>query len=142
MESENNSPLAATLAQRVGNGADAGQIADAIVATWLEIDVALTPIIGQRGIAMLYKRTLYLTSAVHPWLAGMHEGLHSRMDLAALRAAFILQDSATARTAAAALLHNFHELLAGLVGTSLTERLLRSIWANSLSGPPALDNPP
>jgi len=142
VDSENNRPLVTTLAKRVGNGADAEQIADAIVATWREIDIALTPIIGQRGIATLYKRTLYLASAAHPWLAGTHEGLQSGMDLASLKSAFLQQSSASATAAAGAMLDTFHELLASLVGPSLTERLLRSVWANSLSGPPAQEISP
>jgi len=142
VDSDHNSPLVATLAKRVGNGADSAAIADAIVATWREIDIALTPIIGQRGIATLYKRTLYLASAAHPWLAGTHEGVQSGMDLGSLKAAFLQQSSATASAGAGALLDTFHELLASLVGPSLTERLLRSVWANSLSGPTAQDNSP
>jgi hypothetical protein len=142
VENEKNSPLAATLAQRVGNDADSAQIADAIVSTWREIEIALTPIIGQRGIATLYKRTLYLTGATYVWLAGIHEGIPGGMDLAPLRAAFARQNKVAATAGASALLHNFHELLASLVGPSLTERLLRSVWANSLSGSPAQDNSP
>ena len=41
-----------------------------------------------------------------------------------------------------ALLQTFYELLASLVGPSLTERLLRSVWAHSSSGPPAQDTSP
>ena len=43
---------------------------------------------------------------------------------------------------AAPSLQTFHELLATLVGPSLTERLLRSVWADSSSGPPAQDTSP
>ena len=59
----------APLADRVTDGADAEQVADAIVAIWLEIDQALNPIIGHRGVAALYNRSLNLTAAAHPWLA-------------------------------------------------------------------------
>ena len=46
---------------------------------------------------------------------------------------------AEAATVGAALLQSFHELLGSLVGPSLTERLLRSLWDRPLSDPPASD---
>lgn len=142
MESQESRRIAAPLAHRVAKDADAAQIAEAVVSTWQEIDAALTPIIGQRGVAALHKRSLYLTGAAHPWLAGMHEGVQSTMDLATLKSVLAQQSSADAEAGGGALLQTFHELLASLVGPSLTERLLRSVWANSSSGPPAQDTLP
>ena len=54
----------APLADLVSDGADAEQLADAIVAMWLEIDQALHPIIGHRGVAALYNRSLHLTACL------------------------------------------------------------------------------
>lgn len=71
----------------------------------------------------------------------MHQGVQTTVDLAALKAILAQQDSETA-TAGGALLQTFYELLASLVGPSLTERLLRSVWENPLSGPPAQDTSP
>jgi hypothetical protein len=142
MHSQESSRLAAPLAHRVGKDADAARIAEAIVSTWQEIDAALSPIIGQRGVAALYKRSLYLTGAAHPWLAATHGSVQPTMDLAALKSVFVQQTSADAAAAGNALLQKFHELLASLVGSSLTERLLRSVWANPSSGPPAQDTSP
>ncbi len=110
-----------------------------MVAMWLEIDTALRPIIGQGGVAALYKRSLHLTTPAYPWLASTHEGVQAPMDLAALKAIFAQQSNASAAAGSRALLHTFNELLASLVGPSLTERLLRSVWANSFSGQPAQD---
>jgi hypothetical protein len=141
MESQESRRIAAPLAHRVAQDADAAQIAEAAVSIWQEIDAALTPIIGQRGVAALYRRSLYITGATHPWLAGTHEGVPTAMDLAALKSALAQQNSAAA-VGGGALLQTFHELLASLVGPSLTERLLRSVWANSSSGPPAQDTLP
>jgi hypothetical protein len=140
MQNQESRRLAAPLAHRVGKDANAAQIADAIVATWQEIDAALTPIIGQRGVAALYRRSLYLTCAAHPWLAGTHEDAHTDMDLAALKSVFREQSSTHAAGGGNALFQTFYELLASLVGSSLTERLLRSVWANSSSDQHAQDN--
>jgi hypothetical protein len=110
--------------------ADAGQIADAMVTTWQAVDVALAPIIGSRGVAALYQRSIFLTSGAHPWLASLQDGVDGRIDLAALKAAFAQQTSADASAGGNALLQAFHQLLASLVGASLTERLLHSVWAD------------
>ena len=64
------------------------------------------------------------------------------MDLAALRSVLVQQSSTEAAAGGGDLLQTFHELLASLVGTSLTERQLRSIWAPSANGPPTQDTPP
>lgn len=142
MQSPDHSLIAAALQGRTRDASDTAQVADAIVATWREIDQALTPIIGQRGIASLYKRSLYLTHSAHPWMAGLHEGLPTSMDLEALKALLAHQTSAEATAGGRDLLQTFHELLTRLIGPSLTERLLRSVWANSSSGSPPQDNSP
>ena len=135
-------PQSAPLARRVGADASAAQIAAAAVATWQEIDAALAPIVGPRGVAALYQRSLHLTSAAHPWLAGTSAGLHASLDLAALESVLAQQGSASATAGGDALFQTFHQLLATLVGASLTERLLRSVWANTSSGSPAQDATP
>ncbi|MDB5802559.1 MAG: hypothetical protein JWL63_3498 [Rhodocyclales bacterium] len=142
MESRASSPIAAPVALSTDKTADAVQIADAMVSTWLEIDAALRPIIGQGGVAALYKRTLYLTAPTHAWLASTHEGVHAPMDLTTLKGVLAQQSNADAAAGSRAILHTFNELLTSLVGPSLTERLLRSMWANSFSGSPAQDSSP
>ncbi|RNF83338.1 hypothetical protein EER27_12665 [Lysobacter psychrotolerans] len=113
-----------------------------MVATWQEVDAVLSPVIGQRGVAMLYKRSLFLIGSAHPWLAGMHQGVQPTVDLEALKSAFAQQSSANAATAGGDFLQTFYELLTSLVGPSLTERLLRPVWAHFPSGPPAQDTSP
>ena len=139
LESQDSSQATAALAQRVGASASAAQITNAIVSIWQEIDAALLPIIGARGVAALYKRSLHLTATTHPWLAGMHEGVQTAIDLAPLKSVLARQSSDDARAGGNALLASFHQLLSTLVGPSLTERLLRAVWANTSSGPPAQD---
>ena len=134
--------IATSLAHRVGDDATAAQVAAAVVVIWHEIDAALTPVVGKGGVAALYKRTLYLTGAAHPWLALRREDLSTGVDLVALKAALSQQSSAAAVAGGNDFLQTFHTLLASLVGASLTERLLRSVWAKPSSGPPAQDTSP
>ena len=119
--------------------ASAAQIADAMVATWHEIDTALAPIIGSKAVAALYKRSLHLTARTHPWLAAAHEGGQAAIDLAGLKSVVARQSDADAAHGSSALLQTFNQLLGSLIGPSLTERLLRGAWANPSSGPPAQD---
>jgi hypothetical protein len=139
MESSEGRRIAAALAPRVANGAEAAQIAEAVVATWQAVDAALSPIIGHVGVAAMYKRSVYLNTAVHPWLSGTRQGVHAGMDLASLKSVLEEQSNFAAAAGGDALLQTFIELLTTLVGPSLTERLLRSVWAESTSGPSARD---
>jgi hypothetical protein len=134
--------IARPLAHRAGEKADAARIAEETVAIWREIDEALTPIIGKRGVAALSKRSLHLTSAVHPWLAASQEGSQTPTDHAALKSALAKQSSVEAAAGSSAFLNTFYDLLSNLIGPSLTERLLRSVWGPHSSGPPAQDNSP
>lgn len=131
--------LPSFLAIADGEAADAAQIAEKMAETWQQIDAALSPIVGQRGVAALYARSLQVTARLHPWLAGQPDAAIVAMNLAGMKSAMAQQSGAEAAAGGAALLANFHDLLAGLVGPSLTERLLRSVWANFTRGPPAQD---
>ena len=129
----------APLGGRLPAGADAAQVADTVVAIWLEIDRALCPIIGHRGVAALYNRALHLTAGAHPCLASCDQGVLAALDTAALKAVLAKQAPAQSAAAAGALFQSFHALLASLVGHTLTERLLRSVSAQSAGPSPAQD---
>lgn len=116
------------LGHRLAAGADATQVADAVAAVWSDIDQALHPIIGQRGVLALYNRSLKLAAARHPWLADGHPGALAAIDASALHAALARQQPAEALAAGQALLVGFRELLSSLIGASLTDRLLGSVW--------------
>ena len=128
--------IAASLAARAGVAATAAQIADTTVAAWQAIDSALAPIIGQRGVAALYKRSLHLNRPLRPCLNAAIETTEARLGLAALKLVLAQQSAIEAAAIGAELLQTVHELLTTLVGPSLTERLLRSVWIEFLSAPP------
>ena len=132
----------ASLAQLAAHGANVGQIADAAVATWRSIDAVLSPIIGQGGVAALYKRSLYLSRGDHPWLAVAAEDALQPDDFATLHRALAKQTSGNAAAANGALLTTFSDLLTSLIGASLTERLLQSVWDHTSSGHAVQENTP
>jgi hypothetical protein len=137
--------LTAPLASRVQDEGSAAQIAAACGALWQEIDAVLTPIIGPRGVAALGQRSLHLASTAYPWLAARQPGSPDVLDSALLASMLAQRSSDDAAIAGEAFLQTFRDLLTSLIGGSLTERLLRTVWGPSdtpLNSPSAQDPRP
>jgi hypothetical protein len=124
------------------SGADAGQVAQAAVVAWTAVDRALSPIIGARGMAALYKRSLHLALTEYPWLAVAYEDALQPGDFASLRVALSQQAATNAAAAHDAMLQTFEDLLNNLIGRSLTRRLLQAVWDHPSSGDAVQDNSP
>jgi hypothetical protein len=120
------------LTQLAADGADVQRIADSAVVVWQELDAALSPIIGRRGVAALFKRSVLLTAPAHPSLVAAHWDVETGGDFESLRASLKQQSVAHAIATNGALLRQFVDLLIALIGESLTSRLLQS----------AIDHPP
>lgn len=131
--------IAAFLEGVASNGASAEAVATLVTETLQGIGQALVPIVGRRGMAALYQRSLRLSRSTHAWLPAADEGTEAEFALTALKAALTRQTPADAAAAGTQLLANFHALLITLIGESLTERLLRPVWVTLLSGPSARD---
>lgn len=121
---------------------DAGQVADAQAAVWRDINLALHPIIGRRGVAALYDRSLALASARHPWLATGQPVAPDAIDASALHAALAMRPPAEAAAGGGALLQVFRDLLSSLIGAALTDRLLRDVWSRPTDPATAQDSSP
>lgn len=141
-DKQDHQDLAQSFARRIDTGADAARIGEAVASTWEDINAALSPVLGPWGVALLYKRSLFLISRAHPWLARSHEGAQTAMDIDALKAVFAQQTDEAAANAGVDFLLTFHALLASLIGPSLTERLLRSVRFSASSSPQAKDTSP
>jgi hypothetical protein len=120
--------LTAPLAYRIDDDATAGQVAVALGAMWHELDAALSPIIGPRGVGALGQRSLHLAAASHAWLAVSPSNGSAMLDVSVLMPLLAQRSSDEAAAAAGCFLESFHALLASLIGPSLTERLLRPVW--------------
>jgi hypothetical protein len=120
--------LAATLPARAGADADAIQVADALISILQDVDVALTPTLGRSSVSLIYQRCFRVQ--VQPWMAGALEGIGAETDLATLQSAFAQQSSADAVEGGMAFLQAFYEMLVGCIGHTMTEALLRPVWAN------------
>ena len=141
MKSQERRRVAGTLAQGAETSVDAAQVAETIILSLQEIEAALSPVIGKGGVAALFRRSLYLTARSYPLLAGIHAGDATAIDSAALKSELAQQSSATATEFGVALLQTLDEVMTSLIGSSLTERLLGSVWANLSIKTPAQDDP-
>lgn len=147
MQSQERDRIAAFLEGAVDAGASSQEVAALVAATFRRVHQALVPIVGERGMAALYKRSLHLSGPMHPWLAGAAKGsadgaavdAEFAVDLTALTAALATRSSAEAASAGTQLLDCFRDLLTTLIGETLTERLLRPVWVTLLSGAYARD---
>jgi hypothetical protein len=121
------------LARRAGKNPDANAIARATRGIWPEVAARLAPVIGARGVDVLFGRALHHTRTAFPWLqmAGDHGSGVAALD--SLRTCLAGQETTAAADASHALLVNFTGLLATLIGDSLTDQLLGPVWAPPLT---------
>jgi len=134
--------IQSSLSKRTAAGWDTVSIATKVVSIWRDIDAALAPIIGHRGVAALFGRCLHLTRADHAWWTTAHEGTADQIDFAAFQSALSQQTTVNVLAFSAALLQIFVEQLTNLIGVSLTERLLRPVVDIHSTGDAAQETSP
>lgn len=126
--------MEAALVSLAAAGASSGEIAETAVKKWRELAVVLSPIIGQQGVTALYKRALHLIRDDYPWLLSNDDGEPVVDDFSSLEKALANRSSTEASAANLALYKSFHTTLVSLIGASLTDRLIASIFDNTLRG--------
>jgi hypothetical protein len=131
---DRSSPARAALYSVAATGTCGGQVADAAVAQWCRIEAKLSPILGAAGVAALFRRSLYALRDARPGLALAEEASGAAGDFELLRSALVKLSQADAATAHSALMQVFRDLLAGLIGAPLSERLLNTATDFSLIG--------
>ena len=92
----------------------------------------LAPVIGSKGVDILFSRSLHLTSAAFPWLPNAKDHGSSLALLEDLKKHLVDHEAGVATAASCTLLVNFIELLASMIGEALTERLLAPAWTSPL----------
>jgi hypothetical protein len=130
------SGLQGRLESRLVEGADSAQMTDAAVSLWTDIAAVVAPVIGTLGMAALLRRTLSLSLAAMPSLAIALQDSTSTNVFDGLRKALSMQSGADVARSNEVLLRTFFELLATLIGSALTERLLAYVPDNASSGQP------
>jgi hypothetical protein len=127
------------LRDRVEDGGDASEVAAAAAIIWREIDGALRPLIGQRGVVALFNRSVQLASVSYPWVVSVRQDANLELQFPAIADVFARQDPAAAIAGGDAQLLAFQQLLRSLIGASLAERLLRPTFSPANASTPAQD---
>lgn len=116
------------LRQRAGDSPDALAIARAASEVWLLMTARLIPVIGDNGVESILNQSLRLTGIVFPWLADSNPALGHAAFPARIMELMAGREAIVALQATSFLLITFTELLATLIGNSLTRRLLTPVW--------------
>jgi len=128
--------IAAALLRAAGTRATAQQVGWTVAKTLREVHDALSPILGAQGVDALVHRSVHLAAQADGRLmAGLIEPM-ALPDLSAAIGGLGKLSPDAAAELGGLVLHTFQELLVSLIGSSLTERLLRSVWSPFLSGLP------
>lgn len=126
-----------TLALSAGIAPNSHGVAEATLRLWGQIAVRLAPVIGVKGVDALLGRSLQMASSGFPWLSKVGGAEDSAHPLTNLRASLEDLDPEVGTAGSFAWLVAFTELLATLIGESLTERLLEPVWAPPTPTPKA-----
>lgn len=141
-DSEEGRRIVASLMLRLDHVADIDHVADAIITMLRDTDASLVPIIGPKGVAALYRRSIQLCTSLHPTLESTYLPLPDTLDLERLKSMLIQQNQDDVVFFGEELLKALYELLSTLIGSSLSARLLLDVWDNDLSAPPSQETSP
>jgi len=133
--------LHAPVAALADDGAEASRVAGAVLVSWRAIDAALAPIVGRGGLSALYRRSVKLAQAEHPWLPEPPLG-EAPDPFTDLHVALCERPTADAAAAHRSMLHSFCAVLETLIGASLTERILLPVQEAPPSSGAAAGNTP
>lgn len=125
----------ASLLSRLGTEkASAQRIAAFAAETMHAIHLALAPVIGDKGVLALYRRSLFMISRDVPSAASFYREAHESSHYSTLQSAIAEQSASDALCIAEALFANIHAVLVSLIGAALTERLLHPMFDTSPNG--------
>lgn len=118
------SVLQKAMKHRAKGAHDGGAVAEATILVLRQVNFKLAPVIGERGVNVLFKRSLHLTSRAFPWLIIAGDYGDDADPLTSLSECLAERDANEATDASSTLLVSFTELLESLIGESLAETLL------------------
>ena len=123
-------PLRETIRKRLASDAgdvgDTLSIANSTLALWENVAQQLAPVIGHRGVDVLFSRALHLTSKGFPWLA--RPGPPGATPVETFKAHLQANEASVSSEAGCAVLVTVVDLLGTLIGAPLSERLLAQVW--------------
>lgn len=90
---------------------------------WAQLVAHLAPVIGERGVEVLFGRAVHVASLKFPWSTTANDAGPPGAFAARLEA----REASAVSEASEVVLATFTELLASLIGASLSERLLAPV---------------
>ena len=137
-----SSPLDASPTPSTRSAELPADVAANVVAVLRDLEAALSPVIGQRGVAAVCHRSLHLSARRHRCLGAVSFDPAAAIDLERLAQLLAVRPGDVARAAGDALIQAYHDLLISLLGAALTHRLVGGIWPGFADAPAAQDNAP
>ena len=113
---------------------DPARVADASAALWLNLELHLSAIIGERGFISLFSHSVHQASREYLWLADQGSPLGTA-PFSELRQRLQACDMPEAGQASVALLGIFIDTLTILIGELVTTSILRAAWGNDTVSP-------
>lgn len=105
--------------------------ADAAIVLWEKLATEVISIVGAGGFDSLYARSVFLAQSRFPWLAAGPSPAQAGDRFASLKTSLAAQTPAHASEANRLLLVTFTDIVASLIGETLTTGILRSAWGNA-----------
>ncbi len=109
------------------------------VSLWERLASELISITAQGGFHSLYSRSVHLAAATFPWIVTGRQLQTAGSRFSGLQASLEGKEFIEASEASITLLITFVDILATLIGESLTTSILRSAWGDSASDIDAKD---
>jgi hypothetical protein len=121
------------LASQVAEAENSEQIVSLLILRFRMISDALGPVIGHGGVTALFERSLYIVGDRYAWIQDLRIHANTGKAFSSIAPVFALRTMQEAADAAVLIVSEFCDLLAGMVGYSLSERLLRPVLGRSMS---------
>jgi len=102
--------------------------ADSAIGLWEQAATQIISIVGEGGFDSLYARSMFLSRSTCPWLVATSESQQSDHRFVNLKTSLEGQTPARICEANSQLLITFTDILASLIGESLTAHILDSAW--------------
>jgi hypothetical protein len=128
---ENSEPRRQQIVDLIGSMPD-GEAGEGVVALFVPLRVQVASLVSEDGFRFLLNRSLHQTAKRYKWIdAASATGADALTELRGILKQHTHEEALAASTF---LLLNFIELVASLIGESLTVSILRSAWGNDALG--------
>lgn len=107
------------------------------IVLWERMATEIIAIVGSGGFDSLYARSIFLSQTLYPWLVCSQASVSAEQRFAAFKSSLEKQTPDVVIEANIRLLCTFTDILALLIGETLTTSILRSAWGDDARVPAA-----